>query len=232
MSNNTLKNRMTRGETIFGWVYMIAMQFVMLPFVLLVEYFDIRISALGVNMIFFTLNLVLVVLFCHRFLVKNLRALGKNIGNTLAYSLAGFVIYWAMNIVVGLIIVLCFPDFTNANDAYIEAMSGDGFWLLFVGTVLLVPIVEETIFRGAVFGSLDRVNRPLAYVVSVLLFSAVHVVGYIGTEDFTLTTALVSLLQYIPPSICLAWVYTKTDTIFASTLVHAAVNFLGMMAMR
>ena len=75
-------------------------------------------------------------------------------------------------------------------------------------------------------------KKITAIVLSVLLFSAIHIVGYFGTDGYTLSTALVSLMQYLPASICLAWVYDRTSTIFAPTLVHMTVNAIGMLAMR
>ena len=42
-------------------------------------------------------------------------------------------------------------------------------------SIFLVPIVEEMLFRGVVFGSIRPRSRLWAYVVSVAAFSVYHV---------------------------------------------------------
>ena len=37
-----------------------------------------------------------------------------------------------------------------------------------------------------------------------------------------------AFLQYLPAGLCLAWAYTKADTIFAPILIHAAVNAVSI----
>jgi membrane protease YdiL (CAAX protease family) len=110
-------------------------------------------------------------------------------------------------------------------------MTEFNYPLMLLNTVILVPITEEVFYRGVIFGSLDKTNRLLAYVVSVLVFSAIHVVGYIGS-DTSAFWVVISLLQYIPASICLAWTYAQTDSIFTPTLIHMAINLLAMLSMR
>lgn len=41
-------------------------------------------------------------------------------------------------------------------------------------TIILAPILEETLVRGLVFGSLHRTSRWLAYIVSCFLFVFMH----------------------------------------------------------
>ena len=67
-------------------------------------------------------------------------------------------------------------------------------------------------------------------LLSVFVFAAVHVVGYIGQWD-TLTLVL-CFVQYIPAGLCLAWSYTRSDTIFAPILIHAAINFIAIRGLR
>ena len=98
-----------------------------------------------------------------------------------------------------------------------------------IGTVLLVPVAEEVLFRGVVFHSLYRVNRGLGYILSAAIFCAVHVIGYIGSTDF-LTLAL-CYIQYLPASLCLAWAYTEADNIFAPILIHIVVNTMVILAL-
>jgi len=65
------------------------------------------------------------------------------------------------------------------------------------GTVLLVPVAEESLFRGLVFRPLYNRKPWMGYLASSLLFASIHVVGYIGRFDaLTLLLCLVQPLQY------------------------------------
>ena len=226
-----LQNQMNKAESIFGLCYLAAQQFAV-PFLmtLVMALLGFSTTDLWLNFIFFAFNFLIVAVAFHRYLLTDLRIFSKNLLSVLGLCVLGFVVYWAANIFAGLVIALYFPDFANPNDANIQAMAGDQFWVMFTGSVILVPLVEETLYRGVIFGVADRLNRPLAYILSTLVFALIHVVGYIGT--ISPLYLLVSMLQYVPAGLCLSWAYARTNTIFAPVLIHTAVNFLGMLAMR
>jgi membrane protease YdiL (CAAX protease family) len=35
-------------------------------------------------------------------------------------------------------------------------------------------------------------------------------------------------LQYLPAGLCLAWAYIRGGTIFASIVIHAAINYVSI----
>ena len=228
---HSLHNSMTKGEYIFGACYLVAQQFV-IPFLLVffTALLKLRISNLWMNFIFFIINFVVVLAAFSRYLMQNIRIFLNRFWRVCGIVFLGFVIYWAANILVSMFIMIYFPAFHNANDANIQAMASQQYWVMFTGSVILVPIVEETLYRGVIFGLADRFSRPVAYIASTLLFALIHVVGYIGTQPPVYL--LVSLLQYAPAGLCLSWAYARSRTIFAPILIHTAVNLLGMLAMR
>ncbi len=232
MSKSHFSCPMTKAETIFGWVYLFMHQLIILPVVLLLKLSGIHLSAALLNILFFILNFLIIAICMQKYLRADLRHFSNHFGHCLGIATAGFAVYWAVNMVISIAISLYWPEFTNANDANLAAMSADHYWVFFGCTVFLVPITEEVLFRGVLFGSVHKLNPAVAYIFSALVFSAIHVVPYIGKEGFTLTTAVISLVQYLPPSLCLAWVYEKSGTIFAPALVHCAVNLIGVLAMR
>ena len=58
----------------------------------------------------------------------------------------------------------------------------------------------------------------------MLVFAIIHILGYIG--KYSLLELLLAVLQYLPAGLCLAWSYTKADTIFAPVIIHAVINFI------
>ena len=90
----------------------------------------------------------------------------------LRYAGAGLLLYWLGSFLINLIIIGVYPDFSNVNDESIAALTSENYELMAIGTVLLVPIVEETLYRGVVFSKLHGRSPVLAYIVSTLVFDA------------------------------------------------------------
>ena len=139
-------------------------------------------------------------------------------------------IYWVISLLLGKLITWLYPDFGNTNDSGIAALAKENYFLTAIGTVLLVPLAEECMHRGAVFGGLYRKNRLFAYIISTILFALVHIDGYFGMVDGVLL--LLNFLQYIPAGIVLAAAYDISGSIFAPIFIHMAVNLLGILSLR
>ena len=95
--------------------------------------------------------------------------------------------------------------------------------------LLLIPLVEEVLFRGLVFGNLKDRSRTVAYLVSCLLFALLHVWQYaVESRD---AAYLLVMVRYLTPGVVLAWAYEHTGTLWASFGVHAAANALSVLTM-
>ena len=222
---------MTVNETVQGWVYLL-LELAVLPYLLvpLGKFFPPESAAAWVNTIYYVINFVCCGLIFRRFLGQNLALAGKKPLELLASSMRGFVLHMAGSFLLGYVIELLAPGFSNVNDAAILEMARGNFELMAVGVVLLVPLTEECLFRGLLFQGLHRKSRALAYAVSVLGFCALHIVGYIGV--YPAETLLICYLQYVPAGLSLAWAYERADSIFAPILIHAAVNAASFFALR
>lgn len=222
---------MRKYEKTLGWIFL-AMTPLGLPMLLtyLCQLLPVQPDGAQLNVLAFAVNFVLTLLIFHRFLWQNAKqALGRPF-RTLLWMGIGFAAYNIGTYLVAMLTTLLVPDFANANDASIMGMLQEHFWPMAICVVILVPVTEETLYRGLVFGSLRKHSRWLAYVGSVCAFSALHVVGYIGTMPQL--HLLISFLQYLPGGIALALAYDKTDSIWANILIHSAINLLAILTMR
>ena len=218
---------MNRREMLLGFLYL-AFQQLFLPSLLVricARFFPL--NAAWLNFVYYAINFIVIVVVFHRFLLESLDvALGRKLW-ILRCLVLGFCGYFAISNIWGSILNYYFPGFSNVNDDSIGMMLRQDMIPMVIGTVLLVPIAEETLFRGLIFRGLYKKSKVLAFLVSVAAFSAIHVIGYIGSYDAV--TLLVCFTQYFPASICLAWVYAESDTIISPILMHTLINLAGVL---
>ena len=88
---------------------------------------------------------------------------------------------------------------------------------------MIMPITEEFLFRGVIFGKLYEKNSLLALIVSCLAFAAFHTIPYIAYMPDQIFPGFF-FMQYLLMAIGLAWLYTGTNSIFAPILMHIIYN--------
>jgi hypothetical protein len=88
--------------------------------------------------------------------------------------------------------------------------------------VVLMPLIDEVLFRGLVFGSLRRRSRPAAWVVSVLLFLLYSVWTYaVAYQD---PRYLLLCVQYLPLALALTWCYDRGGSIWTAVVLHMLLD--------
>ncbi|MBO5317101.1 MAG: CPBP family intramembrane metalloprotease [Oscillospiraceae bacterium] len=222
---------LTKYETILGWIYL-PLQLLVIPAILIFlnTLAGAPFDETQINFIFFCVNFLLLTLIFHRFLVQSANVSLAAPWKTISSALLGYAIYMAGSYFLNILIYTLEPEFFNVNDSNIAQLAEGNFPLTLFGTVILVPVAEELLFRGLLFAGFYNRSRILAYAVTIVLFSLLHVLGYIGLYEPKML--ILSLLQYIPASIALAWAYARADSIWAPILLHMTVNAVGMTAMR
>ena len=222
---------MTKAEKLAGWIYY-PIQLLVLPFVITLVNFlcGNPLSESWLNVVYFIINFLAVAVIFRRYLLENLRIAVENPFRCLRSAAVGIVAYWLLSYVVQIFIIVVRPDFFNVNDAYISDMVQENYTFLAFGTVLLVPVAEEALYRGLIFGQIYNRNRLAAYIISSVVFAAIHVISYIGLyEPIHL---MLCLLQYLPAGLCLGWAYANSDTIWAPILMHITINQISILSMR
>lgn len=218
-------------ETVCGFCYL-AFQLLLLPELL--KMLNAQLSAplreAELNFVFYMINFIAVLVIFHEFLSSAATQVFRHPAYLCQAVILGLAAYYACMLVTNRVIGLLVPGFSNYNDSAIAAMGQDSRLLVIIGTVLLVPPVEECIFRGLIFRNLYGKSHWAAYLVSMLAFALIHILGY--ARQYTPLEILMAVLQYLPAGLCLAWSYTKADTIFAPIAIHATVNFITLTSWR
>ena len=221
----------TRRQTLLGWAYWLISLFV-LPsaFETINNQLATPLPESVLNLIFFSVNFLAVVCIFHGFLWESLKAAAEKMWKCLGIAALGIAVHYAALWLITQCNMAIKPGFSNVNDNSILNMLDEHTPLLAFATVFFVPVAEETLYRGLLFQTMQRQNRLMAYIMSVALFSSIHVMGYVGVYDpLTLTLCFV---QYLPVGVILALAYEQTDTIIAPILIHTFINLIGLFITR
>jgi len=188
------------------------------------ELLGLGLTELQINVAFFVINCVMIWVIFHNFLIRSFRAI--RFWELVQALILGFCLYYAGNLLFGWIVSLLDLTITSFNDETILGLISQNKWVMVICSVLLAPIVEETLVRGLLFGVLRRQSRILAYVVTIIFFSVIHVWQYLLVYDFK--AVLLAALQYIPAGIALGWTYEKSNTVWAPIFLHMTINAISM----
>ena len=216
--------RLTKAEIIAGWCYLpfyLVLLSVLLQY--LFAWLKLPLEPITLNIVYFAVNLAAVLVIFRQFLRQPF--FGASFWDFVQACILGFVFYqvgtWAVQLAVtklgGTI------DLYN-NDAVTDLVLQNRYVMLAV-SVVLAPIIEETLIRGLVFGSIRMASRPLAYITAIFVFTMMHNWQYFGLHP--LGAVLLSCLAYVPASAALCWTYEKSGTIWASITVHAIINAIS-----
>ena len=223
-ASNSMSSRLTRFETIAGWLY--------LPFYLIIlnlllqlanEKLSLGMSALTINIAYFVINLAATLLIFHGFLRQSY--FGGSFWNFVQALILGFALYYAGTWAVQALEHLLAGQVTIYNNETVNDLIFDNRYVMLAVSVIFAPVIEETLVRGVVFGTIRPASRVLAYIVSALLFTLMHNWQYFGL--YPALSILLSCLPYIPASVALAWVYEKGGTIWAPITLHALINAMS-----
>ena len=178
------------------------------------------------NFLYFLINYVAAIILFHKFIWAELEVAFKKAFRILGYLVICYGIYHVLSTGVAYLIHWIDPTFFNLNDANISDMSQQQFALIAVGTVILVPLAEEMLFRGVLFNHIYQKHQVLAWLISIVSFSLVHLIGYIG--QYSPLAFFLAFLQYLPASIVLCFGYVQSGTIFTPILFHTLINAIAM----
>ena len=206
-----------------GCIYLVLSLFVLPGLITLLP-----INAAAQNLLYYILNFIFVLGIFRKFLLMNLLVALDRVFPVIWYGILGYLGYQTLGQLVNMLIYSLNPGFVNYNDASVAQMI-QGNPAMILAVVLLVPVAEETLYRGLLFRGLYGKNTALAYLASVCIFAAIHVAGFIGT--LPPMHLLLSFVQYLPAGYCLCFAYRRSGTVLCPILIHMAINAMSVYAL-
>ena len=223
MAQQRWRPQLTRKEQIRGLIFF-GLYFLVFPALKMVvewffdHFFGLYLSEAMSATVYYYLMGILTVLVFWSFLKNGLTILTDFLPENLLAFATGLVGAGVLHLLVSL---LPWP-MDNPNPVSWAEQYAYSPAATIVIVVILMPLIDEVLFRGLVFGSLRRFSRPLAWVCSVLLFMIYSVwtfaVAY-GDARY-----LVLAFQYLPMALALTWCYDRGGSIWSAVVLHAVID--------
>ncbi len=222
------EHRMSRGQVIFGLIYL-PIHVVLLPLFMPVLMMNAGVTDLGtINVAYYAVSLVVVAGVFLSFLRAEFDPLVERIGHCIITFLMALGLDYILSLAVNSVLLTITQGVDNPNDGAVAEMALVSGGAMRAVAVFMAPIVEEVLFRGVIFGGVRPVNRVLAYVLSILIFSVYHVWQYVmASGDISL---MIYVLQYVPVSFALAWAYERSGSIWVPIGFHMMINAMSLAA--
>ena len=156
---------------------------------------------------------------------RNLDRLLTRPGRNLASVAAGLAAWIALDLLVRQIpLPVRNPNESGYALEYLLSPRATGLIV-----VVLMPMVEELLFRGVLFGGVRRYSRGAAYLLSAGLFALYCVWQFAFSYGRLDLRYLLLAVQYLPAGVLLSWCYERGGSLWSAVLLHMAVNGLTLL---
>lgn len=220
------QERLTLAECVRG-VAMSVLYFLVFPFAMawVQRTTGEELPAAEASVVYYFISVVLVFLLFWRFLKRNFNLLLERLPENLTAAAIALALWTVAERLVRLIPL----PVENPNDSTyaMEYLLSPRATVVIL--VVLMPIVEEMLFRGLLFGGVRRYSRLGAYFLSVVLF------GFYSVWQFTFSYGVLDLrylllfVQYLPAGLALSWCYDRGGSVWSAVLLHMAINGLTLL---
>lgn len=185
----------------------------------------------GVNLILYVLMFAFIFLTMFPMIKEDFKNFFSLKGKAWISVGVGFIILYAFgiagNVIQNLIgILLQIDPQTSANQASIElALKSNAIYFTLISAILIGPIVEEMVFRKAIFSIIK--NKWAAIILSSLVFALIHVVSEF---EMGFGILIYNLIPYLAMGLAFGWIYSNNKNNLMTTIfVHMIYNLVATL---
>lgn len=175
------------------------------------------------NFVTYLLMFAIICFFNFKFLKNEFFKIKGHLISFLIITISGFVILYGLSYIINYLYDYYAVGTSNNQNIIIDYIKYGSSVLTFIAVVLLTPVVEELVYRGAIFNLCP--NRALAYFLSIVFFALPHM---LSTSADILTWFLL-LIPYLVSAIILTIIYDQSKNIYASIIAHMCNNLLAFI---
>ena len=182
-------------------------------------------NAIG-NMISYLLLFAVILFFMRDFLKEDGKRLKKKWRFYLCFIPLCFCLFYGLSFLFNWLMEKVVSSSENQQSIELMIENGGAFYM-FIAVVLCAPLVEELIYRKAVFSFLERKNILWSYVFSILLFALPH----LFTTSFEDPIQwFLKLLPYLFSALLLALIYHLSGkNIYTTWIIHGLNNLIAFL---
>jgi uncharacterized protein len=189
-------------------------------------------SPLGMSLLNFMIYLVLLpglILIMKRDLRDDFKSFLKIKNTWLAIIVIGYLYLIAGNLVSNVLSnalssLLAIDISASVNQlTIIEALNSNGIVFMLLSAIIMGPIVEELVFRKAIFGLIP--SDKIALIVSTLAFGTIHLIG-----EASIREALINGVSYFVMGIIFGIIYLRNNrNVWVPIAVHILSNLIAIL---
>ena len=213
--------QLTRAEMGRGWVFF-ALYVLLFPWVMgwVQRSFDGALPVAEANVVYYLLSATLVFLVFWTFLKHGFHLLLDWLPENLFAFVTGLAGAGVLRFLVSLIPL----PVENPNALSYPEQFALSPLATAVILVVLMPMVEEPLFRGLLFGTARRYSRALGYVLSTLVYAVYCVWQFAYAYGQVDLRYLLLAVEYLPMGLALTWCYDNGGSIWSPIALHAVIN--------
>lgn len=133
------------------------------------------------------------------------------------------------NLLISECISFLLPDVKADNQVNNNVVMQINLLYYLISSSILAPFIEETVFRGCIFGKLrEKHTFAFSACISAFLFGGLHILASLLIGNWT---NCIWILVYALCGFVLCIPYEDTGSIFSSISTHALYNFLSILLM-
>lgn len=218
--------RMTDREKKAGWV-LFALVVLVCPYLmgLIQKLIDGFIPVAEANVIYYVIICTALIVVFHDWMRGHFALFFDRLPENMFAVVTGLV---GVGVLQWIVMRLPYPV---ANPFYEDMIAQ--YHLSPAATVIILmvftPLVEEVFFRGLLFGSLKGRSRPLAWIVTTVVYCIYCVWQYTfnmgGGVDLR---CLLLAVQYLPVALGTLWCCDRGGSVWASFLLHTIAHGVGL----
>ena len=152
-------------------------------------------------------------------IITDAKKLFKNFNAYMEYNLPKYGLMIISFVIISFICIFITKNATSVNQEMIEKLPK---LVLVILSVFWAPIVEETVFRGAIRRFIN--NKVVFILLSAFVFGFLHATG-----ENSLFNILITTLPYATLGGWLAYIYTETDNLANNIMIHAIWNLFAVI---
>ncbi len=142
------------------------------------------------------------------------------------FAVAGYLLSFVVDLGISQLV----RDPSVNQTSIVELISNGGAVPMFIAVVVCAPIVEELIYRKAIFEFLKKQHIVVSYIISIAFFALPHMVTTFISGNYSILDNSLMSIPYVFSGFLLCLTYHLCDeNIYASWFMHLVNNLIAFI---